>query len=153
MGFEGVWGLVGWRLQDYLDAIVDMREYDVPFIVRVAIDKGIRVGLWYAITAAQGGHVTVTERKVGRLPLSPSLPPLLPSFLLPSRLFPPQLPSDNSFPLPSFLTCFPSLPFSLRPLIHSLIHSFVHACMHSFFISFIQSINQYFMHSFVHSFV
>lgn len=34
--------------------ILDIREYDVPYYLRVAIDKDIRVGLWYTITFSHG---------------------------------------------------------------------------------------------------
>ncbi|GAA5880821.1 hypothetical protein JCM16303_005131 [Sporobolomyces ruberrimus] len=37
------------------DAILDIREYDVPYYLRVAIDKNIRVGLWYEVTPSQEG--------------------------------------------------------------------------------------------------
>jgi len=30
--------------------MLDMREYDVPYIQRVCTDRGIRVGLWYTVT-------------------------------------------------------------------------------------------------------
>ncbi|KAM0786880.1 hypothetical protein ACM66B_002305 [Microbotryomycetes sp. NB124-2] len=36
------------------DAILDIREYDIPLHLRLAIDKDIRVGLWYEVTADQG---------------------------------------------------------------------------------------------------
>ncbi|KAI9724617.1 MAG: DNA polymerase epsilon catalytic subunit [Chrysothrix sp. TS-e1954] len=39
---------------DASDAIVDVREYDVPYHVRVAIDNDIRVGKWYDVTAKHG---------------------------------------------------------------------------------------------------
>jgi DNA polymerase elongation subunit (family B) len=48
--------------QDYLDFIVDMREYDVPYIVRAMIDQGFRVALWYSIKSTQG-TVVVEQRK------------------------------------------------------------------------------------------
>jgi DNA polymerase epsilon subunit 1 len=34
--------------------IIDIREYDVPYHVRVAIDKDIRIGKWYTIEAKHG---------------------------------------------------------------------------------------------------
>ncbi|KAJ1721294.1 DNA polymerase epsilon catalytic subunit [Coemansia erecta] len=43
------------------DALVEMREFDVPYYLRVAIDKGIRVGHWYDV-AATGGEITLTSR-------------------------------------------------------------------------------------------
>ncbi len=36
------------------DYIVDIREYDVPYHVRVAIDKDIRIGKWYTVEAKHG---------------------------------------------------------------------------------------------------
>lgn len=38
------------QYQDYLEAIEDIREYDVVYYTRVCIDLGIRCGLWYHIT-------------------------------------------------------------------------------------------------------
>jgi len=35
---------------DPLTAMIDMREYDVPYTVRVCIDLNIRAGAWYTIT-------------------------------------------------------------------------------------------------------
>jgi DNA polymerase epsilon subunit 1 len=34
---------------DQLDNIIDIREYDVPYHVRVSIDLKLNVGLWYSI--------------------------------------------------------------------------------------------------------
>ncbi|KAF1988280.1 DUF1744-domain-containing protein [Aulographum hederae CBS 113979] len=39
---------------DASDFIVDIREYDVPYHVRVAIDKDIRIGRWYTVEAKHG---------------------------------------------------------------------------------------------------
>ena len=39
---------------DPSDFIVDIREYDVPYHVRVSIDKDIRVGRWYNVEAKHG---------------------------------------------------------------------------------------------------
>ncbi|KAH7362119.1 DNA polymerase epsilon catalytic subunit A [Plectosphaerella cucumerina] len=39
---------------DASDYIVDFREYDVPYHVRVMIDMNIRVGLWYFVDAKHG---------------------------------------------------------------------------------------------------
>ncbi|KAG9000298.1 DNA polymerase epsilon catalytic subunit [Tulasnella sp. JGI-2019a] len=39
---------------DPRDLITDIREYDVPYYLRVAIDNGIRVGLWYTVTSTEG---------------------------------------------------------------------------------------------------
>ncbi|KAG0367489.1 hypothetical protein BC939DRAFT_506368 [Gamsiella multidivaricata] len=45
---------------DGLDNIVDIREYDVPYTIRVAIDKDIRIGLWYTV------KVTPTDVEIKR---------------------------------------------------------------------------------------
>lgn len=42
------------NVQDASDFIVDIREYDVPYHVRVAIDKDIRIGRWYTVEAKHG---------------------------------------------------------------------------------------------------
>ncbi|KAF4126175.1 DNA polymerase epsilon subunit 1 [Geosmithia morbida] len=39
---------------DASDYIVDIREYDVPYHVRVMIDKNLRVGKWYWVEAKHG---------------------------------------------------------------------------------------------------
>jgi len=44
---------------DASDFIVDIREYDVPYHVRVAIDLDIRVGKWYFVDAKHG-KITLT---------------------------------------------------------------------------------------------
>ncbi|XP_050220537.1 DNA polymerase epsilon catalytic subunit A-like isoform X2 [Mercurialis annua] len=43
------------RPQDFLDCIVDLREYDVPYHVRFAIDNDIRCGQWYDISVSSTG--------------------------------------------------------------------------------------------------
>ncbi|KAF2155163.1 DUF1744-domain-containing protein [Myriangium duriaei CBS 260.36] len=44
---------------DARDFVVDIREYDVPYHVRLAIDMDIRVGKWYFVDAKHG-KVTLT---------------------------------------------------------------------------------------------
>lgn len=44
----------GSRDKDPREGIIDIREYDVPYYLRVAIDNEIRVGLWYAVTFTAG---------------------------------------------------------------------------------------------------
>lgn len=39
---------------DASEYIIDIREFDVPYHVRVAIDKSIRVGRWYNVDAKHG---------------------------------------------------------------------------------------------------
>ncbi|KAJ9148528.1 DNA polymerase epsilon catalytic subunit [Pleurostoma richardsiae] len=41
-------------IADASDFLVDIREYDVPYHVRVLIDKNIRVGKWYFVEAKHG---------------------------------------------------------------------------------------------------
>ncbi|KAL9121719.1 MAG: hypothetical protein Q9187_001726, partial [Circinaria calcarea] len=41
-------------IADASDFIVDIREYDVPYHVRVAIDRDIRIGKWYTVEAKHG---------------------------------------------------------------------------------------------------
>lgn len=50
------------RLSDPLAYITDIREYDVPYHVRVLIDCGIHVGKWYNVYAHQG-HIRLEEDK------------------------------------------------------------------------------------------
>ncbi|KAG8956944.1 DNA polymerase epsilon catalytic subunit [Tulasnella sp. 419] len=52
------------RSIDPRDLIMDMREFDVPYYLRVAIDNDIRVGLWYTVSASQGviSFSRITER-------------------------------------------------------------------------------------------
>ena len=40
---------------DFFETLVDMREYDVPYVVRVAIDQDLRVGAWYTVTVRGEG--------------------------------------------------------------------------------------------------
>ncbi|CCG82582.1 DNA polymerase [Taphrina deformans PYCC 5710] len=53
--------------QDPTQAIIDLREYDVPYQVRVAIDKDIRIGKWYNVHAKHG-HISlnVVEERITR---------------------------------------------------------------------------------------
>lgn len=49
------------RPSDYMDCIIDIREYDVPYHIRVAIDCDLRAGNWYKIkNDTFGGNVTIT---------------------------------------------------------------------------------------------
>jgi DNA polymerase epsilon subunit 1 len=52
------------RDKDPRDAIIDVREFDVPYYLRVAMDNEIRVGLWYTVTfnAGQPTLTQLTER-------------------------------------------------------------------------------------------
>ena len=42
---------------DVLEAIVDIREYDVPYTTRVAIDLDLRCGAWYHVSSAPTSEV------------------------------------------------------------------------------------------------
>lgn len=53
--------------QDPTESIIDLREYDVPYHVRVAIDKDIRIGKWYDVKAKHGlVDFTVVETRITR---------------------------------------------------------------------------------------
>ncbi|KAI4151633.1 MAG: hypothetical protein LQ340_003390 [Diploschistes diacapsis] len=54
-------------ITDASDYIVDIREYDVPYHVRVAIDKDIRIGKWYTVEAKHGViSLTCLEERLQR---------------------------------------------------------------------------------------
>ncbi|KAK9830879.1 hypothetical protein WJX81_001263 [Elliptochloris bilobata] len=50
------------RMQDALDAVLDIREHDVPYHMRYQIDSGVRCGYWYAVRLAHG-RVSLTWRE------------------------------------------------------------------------------------------
>ncbi|XP_055836278.1 DNA polymerase epsilon catalytic subunit A-like [Solanum dulcamara] len=49
------------RGQDFIDYITDLREYDVPYHVRFAIDIDVRCGQWYDVNVSSSG-VTLEKR-------------------------------------------------------------------------------------------
>jgi len=52
-------------LSDPLSTLVDLREYDVPYLVRVCMDLNIRTGAWYTVTPnAHDIGVSVTDQDV-----------------------------------------------------------------------------------------
>ncbi|KAF2077511.1 hypothetical protein CYY_001210 [Polysphondylium violaceum] len=56
-------------LKSATEYIFDIREYDVPYYVRSAIDLNIRVGVWYDIIRESGVQfptVTLNKERVGR---------------------------------------------------------------------------------------
>ncbi|KAH7922539.1 DUF1744-domain-containing protein [Leucogyrophana mollusca] len=66
---EGEWAEIGGSTsnhkdKDPRDCIIDIREFDVPYYLRVAIDNEMRVGLWYAVTftAGQPSFTQIVER-------------------------------------------------------------------------------------------
>ncbi|XP_051120943.1 DNA polymerase epsilon catalytic subunit A-like [Andrographis paniculata] len=50
------------RPQDFIECIIDLREFDVPYHVRFAIDNDIRCGQWYDVSISSGG-ITMERRK------------------------------------------------------------------------------------------
>ena len=52
------------RDADPRECIIDVREYDITYYLRVAMDNEIRVGLWYAVTFTEGqpSFQNLTER-------------------------------------------------------------------------------------------
>ncbi|CCM01776.1 uncharacterized protein FIBRA_03843 [Fibroporia radiculosa] len=52
-GPSTTWG-GGGRDKDPREGIIDIREFDVPYYLRVAMDNEIRVGLWYSVTFTAG---------------------------------------------------------------------------------------------------
>ena len=54
-------------IADASDFILDIREYDVPYHVRLAIDKDIRIGKWYIVEARHGAtSLTCIEERIQR---------------------------------------------------------------------------------------
>jgi len=49
------------HLKDPLRLICDMREYDVPYVVRVCTDLDIRVGTWYTVELEDELEINETE--------------------------------------------------------------------------------------------
>jgi len=50
------------QLQNYLEAITDIREFDVPYYTRVMIDREIRCGLWYSVEYRVGALELALQR-------------------------------------------------------------------------------------------
>lgn len=48
--------------QDYMDFIMDIREHDVPYHVRVSIDLSIFCGLWYSIKCRGGSELPLISQ-------------------------------------------------------------------------------------------
>ena len=59
----------GGHVQDPLEYILDMREHDVPYPMRVSIDLDLRVGGWYDVTPSQGSEVCDVKWKQDMLEL------------------------------------------------------------------------------------
>jgi DNA polymerase epsilon subunit 1 len=57
----------GGRDRDPREGIIDIREYDVPYYLRVAIDNNLRVGLWYSVSFDAGQPIfTLLVERVKR---------------------------------------------------------------------------------------
>ena len=56
--------------EDPTSAILDIREYDVPYLARVCIDLNLRVGCWYEVIPENGGIRMVRQEHI----LTPSNP-------------------------------------------------------------------------------
>lgn len=48
--------------KDPMDLIEDIREHDVPYVVRACIDLDLRAGCWYTLTPLKSGGVTLSEK-------------------------------------------------------------------------------------------
>jgi len=57
----------------YSEKVVDLREYDVHYHVRVAIDLDIFVGKWYKISATKTGEVHVKKIVEDRINMQPRI--------------------------------------------------------------------------------
>ena len=57
------WGL-GW--QDALDSVVELREADVPYHIRFCIDRDVRCGHWYTVTAKASHPCLAMSPAAGR---------------------------------------------------------------------------------------
>jgi DNA polymerase epsilon subunit 1 len=55
------------RTIDPLEYISDMKEYDVPYHMRVAIDCDIRVGAWFSVTPQSGLVSCLIRREIDKL--------------------------------------------------------------------------------------
>ena len=48
--------------RDPLAGLLEMREHDVPYLVRACIDLGLRAGMWYTLTPDPEGGVALSDR-------------------------------------------------------------------------------------------
>ncbi|CAM6102738.1 unnamed protein product [Calypogeia fissa] len=49
------------NIQDYVDYMTELREYDVPYHVRFAVDNDVRCGRWYTVSM-ESGRVKLEQR-------------------------------------------------------------------------------------------
>jgi len=59
-------GSITAQKEDPLSSLLDIREHDVPYLVRVCIDLNLRAGCWYTLTPLPSGGVALSDR--GTLP-------------------------------------------------------------------------------------
>ena len=50
--------------EDLMSLLVDVREYDVQYTMRCAIDLDLRVGAWYRVTPVKVGRMEITIASV-----------------------------------------------------------------------------------------
>ncbi|XP_013399576.1 DNA polymerase epsilon catalytic subunit A [Lingula anatina] len=51
------------KIADQMENIIDIREHDVPYHVRVSIDKRIHIGHWYAVRGRGAGPPEIRRRE------------------------------------------------------------------------------------------
>lgn len=51
------------KFNDYLDAISDIREHDIPYHTRVCIDLDIRISFWYQVKFSNSFISSITCQK------------------------------------------------------------------------------------------
>ena len=62
--FNALEGEDGPKLPDNIwDVVLDIREYDVPYYTRAAIDLDLRAGSWYTVKCATVGNAITVEKK------------------------------------------------------------------------------------------
>ena len=50
------------RREDPLAVLIDIREHDMPYLVRTCIDLNLRAGCWYTLTPLPTGGVAVSDK-------------------------------------------------------------------------------------------
>jgi DNA polymerase epsilon subunit 1 len=48
--------------EDFMECITDIREYDIPYDIRVSVDMEVRVGAWYKIRPIEGNVVVEWQK-------------------------------------------------------------------------------------------
>ena len=55
-------GAGGAEARDPRAGLLEMREHDVPYLVRACIDLGLRAGMWYTLTPDPDEGVALSDR-------------------------------------------------------------------------------------------